>query len=373
MGSYRIISSDSHVIEPPHLWTERIEPRYKDQAPRVVSEEEGDWWYIGDIRTNSFQSGTQTGVRFEHPEDLRMYGRWDNVRAGGYLPDDRIPDLDMDGVDGEVIYPTEGLLIYGVPDSQLLTVLCQTYNQWLAEFCNPYPGRMKGIAMINVDNIEEAVGELESNRKAGLVGAMITVYPNEDMPYSRPEYDPFWAAAEEMEIPLSLHIATGRPGPGQNFADPTNVHPGALATIDYWVRMSLSHIIFAGVFERYPNLKVVSVEHELAWAPYFLDMLDYTYTQRAPRGDSWRRFKGDALPSDFFHRNVYLSFQEDGRGIKDREDIGVDNLMWGSDYPHTESTFPRSKQILDEILEGVPEDEKAKIVGGNAAAVYNFN
>lgn len=373
MDGYRIISSDSHVIEPPYLWIERIEPRYRDQAPRVVSEEKGDWWYIGDIRTNSFQSGTQTGLRFEHPEELRMYGRWENVRAGGYLPDDRIPDLDQDGVDGEVIYPTEGLLIYGVPDSQLLTVLCQTYNQWLAEFCNSYPNRMKGVAMINVDNIEEAVGELESNRKAGLVGAMITVYPNEDMPYSRPEYDPFWAAAQEMEMPLSLHIATGRPGPGQSFADPTNVHPGALATIDHWVRMSLAHIIFAGVFERYPNLKVVSVEHELAWAPYFLDMMDYTYTQRAPRGDSWQRFKGDALPSDFFHRNVYLSFQEDGRGIKDREDIGVDNLMWGSDYPHTESTFPRSKQILDEILEGVPEDEKAKIVGGTAAAVYNFN
>jgi predicted TIM-barrel fold metal-dependent hydrolase len=136
--------------------------------------------------------------------------------------------------------------------------------------------------------------------------------------------------------------------------------------------MSLSHLIFSGVFERYPGLQVVSLEHEVAWAGHFLNVIDYTYTQRVPRPD-WYRFKDGALPSDFFHRNVFISFQEDALGIQIRSTIGVDNLMWGSDYPHAESTFPRSREILDEILREVPEDERRKLVRDNAARLYRFD
>jgi predicted TIM-barrel fold metal-dependent hydrolase len=134
--------------------------------------------------------------------------------------------------------------------------------------------------------------------------------------------------------------------------------------------MSLADMIYYGVFERYPKLMVGSVEQELSWVPHFLDRLDYNYTQR-PVGSSYR-FKGDAFPSDFFHNNVFLGFQEDALGIRDRDIIGVDQLLWGSDYPHFESTFPRSQQIIEEILVDCTEEEKAKIVGGNAARVYRL-
>jgi predicted TIM-barrel fold metal-dependent hydrolase len=130
-------------------------------------------------------------------------------------------------------------------------------------------------------------------------------------------------------------------------------------------------MIFSGVFERYPKLQVGAVEHELGWAPHFLNQMDYTYTQRHRR-EFWHRFKEDMLPSDYFHRNVFLGFQEDGLGIRLRDLIGVDNLLWGSDYPHAESTFPKSKEILDDILADCTEDEKAKIVGGNAARIYHL-
>ena len=284
MAGYKIISSDSHIIEPPDLWTARVEGRFKEKAPRVVSEENGDWWYIDGHRTNSFQSGAFAGVRFENPEDLRMSAKWENVRPGGFMIDDRIKDLNADGVDGEVIYPTEGLLAYNTGDPELLTVICATYNEAMSEFCSPAPDRLKGIAMINVDDVESAVKEMQRSRQMGLVGAMITVYPTEDKSYDRPEYEPFWEAAEELGMPLSLHVATGRPGPGQEFQDPTNVRPAFFATADYWVRVSLAHMIFSGVFERHPALKVISVEHEVAWAPFFIELLDYTYTQRAHRG-----------------------------------------------------------------------------------------
>ena len=130
-------------------------------------------------------------------------------------------------------------------------------------------------------------------------------------------------------------------------------------------------MIFSGVFERYPKLRLAIVEFELSWVPYLLDSMDYTYIER--QEEASYRFKNNMRPSDFFHSNIYLSFQEDAVGIRLRDVIGVDSLMWGSDYPHSESTFPKSMEILDHILDGVPQDERAKIVGSTAAKLYEFD
>jgi predicted TIM-barrel fold metal-dependent hydrolase len=372
MTADTIISSDSHVIEPPDLWTARIEPRFRERAPRVVPEEDGDWWFVDGIRTNSFQGGVQAGLRFERPDALRHAGRFADVRPGGYLPEAHLKDNEADGIYGSVLYPTEGLLLFSVPDSQLLSAIFRAYNDWIAEFCRAHPRRLKGIALIDVDDISGAIKELERARKLGLAGAMITVYPAEDRSYDHPDYEPFWAAAQDLDMPLSLHIATNRPSPGIPLEDNRRTRPSLLANADHWVRVSLGHLIFSGVFERYPRLRVGSVEHELSWAPHFLERLDYTYTQRARR-PGWYRFRSDMLPSDFFRRNVFLSFQEDALGIRDRALIGVDTLMWGSDYPHTESTFPRSRQILERLLAGVPAEERRQITCTNVAALYRFD
>ena len=131
-------------------------------------------------------------------------------------------------------------------------------------------------------------------------------------------------------------------------------------------------MIFSGVFERHPKLRVGSVEHEVCWSPFFLSQMDYTYTERPLRGD-WHRFAPGVLPSDFFRSNCFVSFQEDAVGIRTRDIFGVHTLMWGSDYPHTESTFPRSREIVGKILADVPEDEQALIVRDNAAKLYGFD
>jgi predicted TIM-barrel fold metal-dependent hydrolase len=371
MFGWKLLSSDSHIVEPPDLWAERIEKKYRDRAPHVVEEGEADWWFIDGVRTNSFQGGAQAGKRFESQHELHPAARFREVRPGAYLPEEFLRDNDLDGVHGSIIYPTEGLQLFRVHDDALLTAVFRAYNDWLVEFCRTDPARLKGIALINVEDVPTAIAELERTRKAGLAGGMITVYPPEDRSYDHRQYEPFWAAAQDLAAPLSLHIDTNRPAPGTERESMKVTRPSPLANADHWVRVSLGHLIFTGVFERYPRLRVGSVEHELSWAPHFLDRLDYTYTQRAPR-ESWYRYAGDALPSDFFHRNVFLSFQEDHLGVRDRALIGVDQLMWGSDYPHTESTFPRSRKILERILEGVPEDEGRKITQGNAARLYGF-
>src|SRR6266446_8961933 len=220
-------------------------------------------------------------------------------------------------------------------------------------------------------NVQDGIKELERAANMGFAGAMITEYPLEDRRYDQPEYEPFWAAAQALDMPLSLHTATRRQGKIRGAGERTLRDASSRATKVFYPATSLCDMIFSGVFERYPNLKLVIVEFELAWAPHLLSTMDYTYRER--HEEALYRFKDGMRPSDFFHRNVFLSFQEDAIGIRLRDVIGVDNIMWGSDYPHSESTFPRSREVLAEILEGVPDDEQAKIAGGNTARVYNFD
>ena len=373
MGEYRIISSDDHVFEPADLWTSRIEGRFRERVPRVERAQDGtDWWYCDGIRGMNMAQGTGEGVRFAAAERLTVAGTLENVRPGGYIPVEHIKDMDMDGIDVSVTYPTEGLVLYTVPDGELLNATFRAYNDWLAEFCSAFPRRIKGVAMINLDNLQDGVKELERCAGIGLAGAMITVYPPEERSYDLPEYDPFWAAAQDLGMPISLHVGTIRVPPGSGPLDFNALKPGFTANVDHWPRMSLAHMIFSGVFERYPKLQVGAVEVEVSWVPHFLDRIDYTYTQH-PIEFAPYRYKEDMLPSDYFHRNVFLSVQQDALGIKLREIIGVDNLLWGSDYPHMEGTFPKSQEILEEILADCTEEEKAKIAGQNAARVYGLS
>jgi predicted TIM-barrel fold metal-dependent hydrolase len=258
-----------------------------------------------------------------------------------------------------------------VKDGALMSAIFRAYNDWLAEFCRVDPARLKGIAMINLDDVQDGIAELERAARLGLAGAMISEYPLEDRRYDSPEYEPFWSAAEALNMPLSLHTATRRQGKIRGAGPKTLRDASSRATKVIGPATSLCDMIFSGVFERHPRLTVAVVEFELAWAPHLLDTMDYTYRER--HEEALYRFKDGMRPRDFSHRNVVLSFQEDAVGIRLRDVIGVDNMMWGSDYPHSESTFPRSRQILAEILAGVPDDEQAKIVGGTTARVYGFD
>ena len=371
MSSYRVISSDSHVMEPPDLWTSRIAPRFRDRAPHLVEEADGAWWYCEDRKFQSLVGGIQAGSRYDDRDSMRITGSWEEVRRGAYVPEEHVKDLETDGVYAGVIYPTVGLLVFSLPDSQILAAIMAAYNDWLAEFCKPFPHRLKGIGMVNVDDIGEGVRELERCANMGLAGAMISVYPPEEKGYDLPEYDLLWAAAQDLRMPISLHFATNRHGAGTPDFVFHRGRPGFNINVDYYVKVSLAHMILNGVFERFPKLQVGAVEHEISWVPHFLRSMDFYYTQRPP-GEVRFQFTEDAVPSDYFHRNVFLSFQEDGVGVRLRDIIGVDQLLWGSDYPHVESTFPRSREVLEEILADCSEEEKAKIAGANAARVYGI-
>ena len=371
MSNYRIVSADDHIYEPIDLWTSRMDRKYLDRCPRIVrTESGGDWWVCDEVMLNAVTSGSQAGRRFEEPERLSIVDTYDKVRVGGYIPEEHIKDMDLDGIGVSIIYPTAGVALYRVPNSDLLNSVLSTYNDWLADFCSTNPSRLKAIAMLNIDDVESGVRELERCAKMGSVGAMMSVYPQPDKRYHSPVYEPLWAAAQDLGMPLSLHIGTQRPGP--EFDTTETPQPSSICNVDHWVRKSLADMIFSGVFARYSGLRVGSVEHEVSWAAHFLDRLDYTYTQRIHR-TGWHDLEDGMLPSDYFHNNVFIGFQEDSLGIRLRDLIGVDSLLWGSDYPHQESTFPRSMEILEDILADCTEEEKAKITGGNAAKVYHLD
>ena len=370
-----MISSDSHIVEPPDLWTERMDAAYRERAPRVVQEEDGDFWHIDGRKSMSFL-GVQTGDRFEKDAtELTTVARFDDVREAAYDPARYVTENRGDGIVGSVIYPSEALLAYSIPDTDLCSATMRAYNDFIAEFCSADPARLKGIGLVNVDDPSEAVTEMKRIRDIGLSGMMITVLPPADRAYDHPMYEDVWSAAVDLDLPISMHVATGRSLLSASTSQ-TSVQQGvteaAFYLQDHFVRKSIGEMIFSGVFMRHPDLRVGSIEHEVCWAPFFLFQADYVYTDRPVRGD-WLRFPDGTLPSDYFKRNVFMSFQEDRVGMRVRDVVGVEGLMWGSDYPHTESTFPRSREITREILADVPAKEQAMILRDNAARLYGFD
>ena len=367
-----ILSSDSHVFEPPDLWTRRIDKEFRDRAPRMMRVGGVDHLVIED---GQMIAGigliSNAGARYDAPETISDHARFEDVHVGGYEPGQHLKDMAIDGVFGEVLYPSQGLFYYKVADSLLFSAICRAYNSWLAEFCSADINRLKGIAMINIDDVVDAVRELERAAKLGFVGAMIAEYPLEERRYDHPDYETFWAAAEGLSMSISLHTATRRIQSNSALGVRTVHDASRRATKAFLPAISMCDMIFSGVFERHPGLQLAIVEFELSWLPYVLTNMDYTYRER--NEEALYRFKGHALPSDFVAQNVYLSFQEDKVGINLRDQIGVNRMMWGSDYPHSESTFPRSREVLEQILDGVSKEDRAKIVCHNTAKLYNFD
>ena len=378
MAEYKLISADSHIVEPPDMYTGRIEPRYRERAPRMERRKtpagrEYDAWMLDGMQVGTLGAVMQAGQRFEDPSQIDFLGVWEDVRKGGYDAHAMIRENEEDGVWGSCLQPSQGLFWYRIPDSELLTEICRVYNDWIADFCKPYPERLKGIGMLNVDDVNEGCLELERCKKLGLVGAFIPVSPLPDKPYSHPIYDRLWWTAQDIGLPLLLHIATPRHGvPGNEFTMNVAEMTGAgRSTTDYWVRYSLSSMLFAGVFDRYPHLKVGSVEHETAWIPHWLKQMDFTYRERPVFTKGWKSRQG-LLPSDYWQRNMFVEFMEDDLGVEMRDHIGVETMLWGSDFPHAESTWPRSQEYLDRIFAGVPEQDRRKITSENAAKLFGF-
>ncbi len=379
MAEYKLISADSHIVEPPDMYTGRIEPRFRDRAPRMERRKtpagrEYDAWMLDGTQVGTLGAVMQAGQRFEDPSQIDFLGVWEDVRKGGYDAHAMIRENEEDGVWGACLQPSQGLFWYRIPDSELLTEICRVYNDWIADFCKPYPDRLKGIAMLNVDDVDEGRQELERCDKLGWSAPSSRSRHGRTSPTVTRSMTGCGGPRRISGLPLLCCTSrTPRDGvPGNEFTMNVAEMTGAgRSTTDYWVRYSLGAMLFAGVFDRYPQLKVGSVEHETAWIPHWLKQMDFTYRERPVFTKGWKSREG-LLPSDYWRRNMFVEFMEDELGVQMRDKIGVETMLWGSDFPHAESTWPKSQDFLGRIFKGVPEEDRREITSDNAAKLFGF-
>ena len=378
MDEHKLVSADSHVNEPGDLWVERIDKAFRDRAPRVVDNlpgrQPGSYLVLEDIPPIHLTQGLGAGKKPEELPTFFQQTTYKDARRGGWDPAERLKDMEMDGVEGEVIYTTLGFRQFWFKDAALQQACFRAYNDWLAEYCSYAPKQLAGLALISLYDIEEAVRELQRCRQIGLKGVMIWASPPEDRPYSAPLYDPFWAAAQDLHMPLSLHAITGM-GPESQATramgreiQPVDRYLRAVTGADE-VKRTLTVFIFSGVLERFPGLKLVSAENNVGWLPFVIQRWDQAHA-------SSRFMQTTPLtlrPSEYFHRQVYATFIDDAVGVENRHQIGIDNIMWSSDYPHTASTWPHSRDIIARDFKAAPEAEKWKIVRENVIALYDLD
>ena len=370
MKSYNVISSDDHVEEPKDTWQSRVPAKLHDRAPKVVRVPEGDAWEINGVRGKTIGLEAQAGKKFE---EYKPSGEsYDTIRKGSYDPGERLKDMDIDGVDAQVLYPNLGIgPIFLLDDTELQFACLRAYNDFLSEFCSTDAKRLVGIGLIPTDDVKTGVEEIKHCAKLrGIRGVMLPTYPRGE-PLNSSSYEPLWQTAEDLGLPVHIHLRTGARHAGALFGQSGELvgdkcvvlNLASLANYE-----ALSRIVFGGVLERHPKLKFVSVEGNIGWLGYWIEKSDRTYKRH-------RHHTGLQLPnppSYYFHRQVLATFIEDKVGVMIRNVIGVDNLMWSADYPHTDTTFPNSRQYIEDHFKGVPAEDRHKIVAGNAVKLYGL-
>jgi uncharacterized protein len=373
MTNYNVVSADSHINEPRDVWKD-FPASMRDLAPKLVSTEKGDGWVMGpgaEIRLIG-PSGVAGRKREEYMSKPVTY---DTMRPGSYEPGARLKDMDIDHVDAEVIYPGVMRSLDRGANPEARLVIAKMYNEWLADFCKHAPTRLVGVAVVPAVDDNDGKNTVEALRHAAKLG-LRSVYPIQKeggQPLHHPNAAGFWAAAEELNMPVSIHASMARNPFFRNMTPEYQKLVGSRETLVGLTPMgmaeNLSVMIFGGIFKRHPKLKVVLVEGGAGWIPWVLERLDHTFKVHRP-------YMGSPIteqPSETFARQIYTTFGEDMSGVRLRDMMGgADNLMWASDYPHSDTSWPLSVEQIDRLCEGVPANEKRKMVCDNAARLYGL-
>jgi predicted TIM-barrel fold metal-dependent hydrolase len=370
MANERIISADSHVNPAKDLWTRSAPQKFKDRVPRVESTPQGDFWITDSQISGAIGLDSSAGRK---AEDFKPSGlTYKEMRPGSYDPTARLADMDLDGVDAEVLY-FGGPVTQLHPDPELRMYIIRTYNDWMVELSKAAPGRLVGLAHIPLLDIDEGIAELRRVAKAGLKGFHVDPFPDErgGKALWDPAYAPFWATVEESGLPISFHIVGPRNmNLTQTFMNPA---PGVKETFIAIAPISIcevvSTLVFTGILERHPKLDFVLVECGIGWIPYFVERMDQTFAKHR----FWTKSVIKEKPSTYWYRQGHATFIQDLAGVAARHRAGLHNIMWSTDYPHSDSTWPKSREVLEQHFKDVPADERRLITGGNAAQLYGLS
>ncbi|HWP59451.1 MAG TPA: amidohydrolase family protein [Candidatus Acidoferrales bacterium] len=393
MADFKLISADGHLNDPPAAW-ERVQKEYGERAPRVVDNlpDRKGLWLVADGLKPSPCCNPSVGFLVAKPEGVsgmdvdqvddetiarfRETFRYED-HPGSWDPAARIKEQERDGVEAEVLFSSWARIFYVLKDAAFQRSCFRSYNFWLHDFCTYDPKRLIGIPLLSILDIEKAVLDMQEYAQLGFKGVQIP--PGiKDGAYYDPMYEPIWAAAEDLDMLVVIHSGQLQGGESRRWFAKLN-------SADEWpgffqhsrqtvIKTVIGHMIFSGLFDRHPKLKVICTEFEAGWLGVIVQQVDYQYgpkkTAHGTTLDDSMRLK--LPPSEYFRRNLWFTFMDDRAAVLTTPIYGEDNFMWASDYPHAACTWPYSHRIVDRLFQGAGDRIKRKLCRDNVNQVYGL-
>ena len=356
---YVVITSDTHAGASLATYREYLDPAYRQRFD--------DW-------RGSYRNPSKTHIGSKKTKN------WDF--------EERVGDLEHDGIVGEVVFPNTVPPFYPkafhicappTPEQyELWNAGVRAHNRWLKDFCDEAPERRAGIGLIHLNDIDDAIAECEWIAEAGLRGGVLLPQPPDDMkhilPLYAPEYDRLWAAIQDLDLTMNQHSGVGAP----DYGDYGTAHAMWISEVGFFSQRGFKSLIYGGVFERFPKLRFILTEAGCAWVPELLERMDNVHRgiQAGMMGEmDYAEVTSTPEPPSFYaKRNCWYGASFPGkREIDGREEVGIDKICWGADYPHYEGCFPYSREAMQLAFCDLPESEVRQMLGENAATLYKFD
>ncbi|MDB5452649.1 MAG: hydrolase [Caulobacteraceae bacterium] len=377
----QLIDADAHVNPPPTFWNDYLPAKLQDRGPQIEAGKPGedhDWVVFEGVRKPLMILSALGGRKVEN---YKSTGRQSDQLKGNWEPAARLADMETDGVDTAVIYGGGPL---GTADNELYVASFEAYNRWLADFCSYDPKRLAGVAYLPMQNIAQSVEMLKTAAKLGLRGVNIPAFPQSpagvvgggfaaqvlaltgdpdgELQYDDPAFDVFWKAAVDHDMAITIHLGARIARPGvQRFLSNLVMSKVTMAE-------PIAIMIFGGVFQRFPQLRFGSIESGVGWFAWMAEYMDAIWHNQR----HWVNNTLTQPPSFYMDQNVYGSFIRDAHGVANRNLPGGRNIMWSTDYPHSETTWPNSRDNIENNFAGVSEAERRPILCDNARKFYGL-
>jgi predicted TIM-barrel fold metal-dependent hydrolase len=388
MAEFPYISGDSHLETSPEHWRNRVAPQHRDRAPRLTRLADGsDALLIEGAPARRLNMGDFYGGKGRANRAWGAGATYDNTPGTG-SPEQRLREQDADGIAAEVLFPgqqTGPRLWRSIPDDDAYLAVVQAWNSWLAEdYCSANPDRLIGLGVIPWSNVGDSITEMERCAKLGLKGVVLGTFPS-GKGYPTPEDDKFWATAVDMKVPVTIHVELDRQGPRGNIlfnypkpappAEARGVVENLTATrVTVLGGVNAIQLMFAGVFDRFPTLRIFFAENQIGWIPYFLEQADEQYEWYRAAADRRGLPPLQRRPGEYVREHCYWGFQYDRFGVRARQDIGLHRLIWATDFPHQGSEWPDTHtRVIDRNFADVPANETYRMVCGNVCEFFRLD
>jgi predicted TIM-barrel fold metal-dependent hydrolase len=369
--TYNLISSEAHIVEPPDLFERGLPKTLLERAPRMVTVADGgSAWSVDGSDPLPLAASTATGSGWHRAAGgvgIDRPVRWEAVLPALYDPAERLRAQWTDSIDAEILYPTPELwdAIRQLPDAELKVASVRAYNDWLTEFCSHAPERYFGLAKLPTTSVEDAQAELQRCvGELGLHGAILDAWPSGASAGGNEADDPFWATVNELQVPISLHYGFGA-------AASTEPRSGIAPGMRPPMADTLLPMVAAGVFDRFPDVKIVFAHGDAGWAPHWMEFSDINYVRHKHLSE-YALQDPDAVPSDYIRKHAWFTFHQDRPAVKNRHRLGRAHLMWASHFPYEESNWPDDRQQAMRVTDEAPADERHALLAGNVARLYRL-